>query len=91
MKIKQYLPQKNINVLLGLVLTTDKKVSIGRDKKRYIKSLVHKFIEKKLDEKEKNYLKGFLAYIKAVEPNFLIQLKRKYGERVILDIIKQKK
>jgi hypothetical protein len=80
--------RKHKRLVTGLVLTSDRKVSIGRDKKRYIRSMVHRYWEGELDEKEVAYLRGFLAYTKAVEPGFLNRLKRKYGKKSISTIMK---
>ena len=79
--------RKNKRIVTGLVLTSDKKVSIGRKKKRYIKGLIHHYTEGQLDKKEIAYLRGFLSYIKAVEPRFLTQLINKYGKKLISEII----
>lgn len=80
--------KKHKRLITGLILTSDNKVSIGRGKKRYIKSLIHRFRNERLDEKEISYLRGYLSYVNAVEPEFLKNLKMKYGKDTILAIIK---
>jgi len=80
--------RKHTRIVTGLFLTSDKKISIGRSKKRYIRAMVNRFTQGQLDEKEVAYLKGFLAYVKAVEPVFLTRLRRKYGRKTISDIMK---
>lgn len=79
--------------ITGLTITTKNEISIGRDKKRFIKSLINQYMYKKLDDKKVNYLKGYLSFIYAVEPNYLRNLKNKYGCIIIdsLLILKEKK
>ena len=79
---------KNKRIVTGLMLTSEKSISVGRAKKRYIKSLIHKFVEGNLMEIDLSYLMGYLAYTKAVEPIFLKRLSDKYGKKVIQDIFK---
>ena len=76
--------------ITGLVITNDEKVSLGRDKKRKIKSLVYKFKERKLENKKYLQLKGWLAFAQDVEPSFYETLQKKYGKEVILAIRKYK-
>lgn len=80
--------KKNKRIVTGLILTSDNKISIGRAKKRYIKSMVHHFILGDLSEKDLSYLRGYLAYIKSVEPSFLIHLGSKFDKKTIIDIFK---
>lgn len=72
--------RKHTKLVTGLTITSDKKVSIGRAKKRYIKSLVHKYSTGDLSEKENSYLRGFLSYTKSVDPGFIRSLNKKYGK-----------
>lgn len=70
----------------GLVITNDKKISLGRDKKREIRSLVHKWDT--LDFKQKKHLQGYLSYCSSVEPLFINSLCIKYGAATISKIQK---
>jgi retron-type reverse transcriptase len=78
-----YTSRKHKRLVTGLVLTSDKKVSIGRAKKRYIKSMVYRFMNKQLRDVEVSYLRGYIAYVNAVEPSFIDLLERKYGKECI--------
>lgn len=68
---------KGRRIVTGLVLTSDGNVSIGRERKRLIRSLVYKYDE--LSEKDKQYLAGLLSYTKSIEPDFVNRLALKYG------------
>ena len=63
----------------GLVLTNDRKVSLGREEKRRIRAFMHHFVTGRLDETELLKLRGTLSYVKSVEPTYLRRLRKKYG------------
>lgn len=78
--------KKHNRHVTGLTITNDGTISIGRAKKRYIKHLVHNFIENKITLEELNHLRGYLGFIQYVEPKFLKSLESKYTEAVIQHI-----
>jgi len=86
-----YMSKKNKRKITGLVITSDGKVSIGRDKKKYIKSLIFRHLNSELNTEEINYLSGYLAYIQDVEPSFIDSLCLKYKSEVVNDLIKRPK
>lgn len=67
----------------GLVLTNDRKVSLGRDTKRRIRAWMHHFVTGRLEADEILKLRGMLAYINSVESSFLRRLRKKYGAEAI--------
>jgi len=69
----------NKRIVTGLVLANDGKVSIGRNKKRLIRSQIYRFTKDLLDESEKDLLRGMISYVKSVEPEFVNRMKIKYG------------
>lgn len=69
---------KNRRVLTGLVLSNDGNVSIGRDRKRKIRSQVHAMVNKELPAEEIPKLKGMLAFILSVDRVFVENLAKKY-------------
>jgi RNA-directed DNA polymerase len=71
--------KKRARRVTGLVLANDGQVSLGRDLKREIRATVHHFLTGKLSKEETLRLRGMLAYVKSVEPNFLNRLRAKYG------------
>jgi RNA-directed DNA polymerase len=72
---------------LGMILTPSGEVSVGREKKREIKSLVFRFSQGKLDDELVQYLRGYLAFLNSVEPSFLGSLKAKYSDALVDAII----
>lgn len=71
----------------GLVLTNDNKVSLGRERKRYFRSLIHKYSLGELSGEEIYALKGRLAFAKHVEPAFYNAVIQKYGAELIASIM----
>lgn len=79
--------KKRKRTITGLVLTTDNKVSIGKNKKNEIKTLVYKYTQGNILDKELIYLKGYLSYIKSVEESFLVALNNKYSKDIMDSLI----
>ncbi|MGP6429326.1 retron St85 family RNA-directed DNA polymerase [Pseudomonas paraglycinae] len=73
--------------ITGLVLTNDNKISLGREKKRHFKSLIHKYSLGKMSGEEIYALKGRLAFAKHVEPTFYSSVVQKYGAEIITSIM----
>jgi hypothetical protein len=67
----------------GLVLTNDRKVSLGRDVKRTIRATLHHIATGRLALDDIQKLQGMLAYVNSVEPTFLRRLRKKYGSDVV--------
>ncbi|PSV25490.1 retron St85 family RNA-directed DNA polymerase [Photobacterium kishitanii] len=69
----------------GITLTNNNKISIGREKKRYISSLIHKFKYQKLNEDDIYHLQGLLSFASHIEKDFIYRMSKKYG----IDTIKK--
>lgn len=74
----------------GITITNDKKISLGRARKRYIKSLIHSYVNKKLDNQELSKLKGLISFSYSIEPTFILSLKHKYSTEVIDSLFRKK-
>lgn len=73
-------------VLVGLVLTPAGAISLGRDKKRRLRSELYRFTLNKLDAEEIPRLRGELAFAWSVEKSFINSLLRQYGGDVFLKL-----
>lgn len=67
----------------GVTLTNNNKISLGRDRKRYISSLIHKFKLGLLDQEDTYHLQGLISYAKHIEERFLRNMSLKYGANVL--------
>jgi hypothetical protein len=65
--------------ITGLVITPDGSVSLGRDRKREIRTLVYLALSGKIKPDERLYLSGLLAFCYGVEPDFIDRIGRKYS------------
>lgn len=70
----------------GIVITNEGTLSLGRERKRMISSMIHHFSRGKSDDEFTQKLKGLLAFSLHIEPEFIVRMKRKYGNDVV-DII----
>lgn len=76
----RYLSQKYRKKITGLVITDQKRISIGRKRKRILHSWMHRASNGELDDLTIEKLKGWIAFVHSIEPQFVDSLKRKYGE-----------
>jgi len=81
--------KKTINVstrdrrsLVGLVLTPDHQLSLGRSRKREISAMTHHFLVGRLTDDEIGTLRGILSFAWSIEPTFVQALAHKYGDEV---------
>jgi RNA-directed DNA polymerase len=73
------LSRKSQRRVTGLVLSNDGKVSLGRARKRQLRASVHHLILGKLSNEEVVKLRGWLAFARDVEPEFVRRLSGRYG------------
>jgi len=73
--------RKGKKVVTGLVLTPDRKVSVGRDRKKLVRAMYHRFRCGVLTQKEQERLVGLIAFIESVEPGFRERLERSYDSK----------
>lgn len=78
--------KKTVNVskqhnrtLVGLIITPDEKVSLGRERKRDIRAKLHFFAKGYLQIDEVSRLRGLLSYAWSIEPEFVLGLAEKEG------------
>lgn len=66
--------------VLGLVLSTEDKVSIGRERKRQIRVRVYLATLGRLKPDEIESLNGMIAFARSIEPDFIKSLQGRYGD-----------
>jgi len=67
----------------GVIITPNGKLSIGRERKRTIRASIHHFLNQKLSFEEIQKLNGLLAFSQDIEPEFVQNMKLKYGEDIL--------
>lgn len=72
----------------GIVINNDGELSLGRDKKRMISSLIHRYTLGQLIKDDIYKLKGYLSYAKHIDINFILSMNKKYGAETISSIAK---
>lgn len=73
----------------GITINNEGKLSLGRERKRYIKHLVHQYQLNKLNQEDIFHLKGLLAFAKHIEPKFINTLKSKHSDELITRIFEE--
>ncbi len=81
--------RKRRRVATGIVLTPDGHLSIGRDKKREIRTLIYLYSTNNLSPDKVSYLKGYLAFAISIEPEFIARVRQKYGENIISQVMRE--
>lgn len=75
-------------LVTGLVLTPDGKVSLGRERKREISSLIHRSVLGQLDPEQLGYLHGMLAFALSSERDFVSRMRNKYGDEAVSSVLR---
>lgn len=90
-KKTRFMSKKKRRVVTGLVIASDSKVSIGREKKRNLKKQIHKYQNGQLNKRTIEFLRGYISYVRDVDKEFINNLYCKYGDEVMDGLIKNKK
>lgn len=77
------LSKKYSRKVTGIVITPQHDLSIGRDRKREVKALIHQWINGRIESERFFYLKGLFAFAIDIEPEFEVRLIEKYGKEKI--------
>jgi retron-type reverse transcriptase len=83
-----HLSKKSQRRITGLVINNDGNISLGRQRKREISCLIHKYSLHLLPKEKLPRLQGLLGFAKDVEPLFLTRMRAKYSSELI-DLILQ--
>ena len=75
-------------MVTGLIITPDQQVSIGRERKRLISTMLHKVAVSELDPEQLGKLKGYLGFCISVEPAFVTRMRAKYGNQVVDSVLR---
>ncbi|MGP9792033.1 retron St85 family RNA-directed DNA polymerase [Roseinatronobacter sp. NSM] len=78
-----YLSKKYRRVVTGIVVTPQHTLSIGRERKREIKALIHRWVNQDIDATSLFYLRGLFSFAIDIEPDFELRLIEKYGKKQI--------
>ena len=70
----------------GITLTNEGELSVGREKKRLISSMIHRSKYNKLSSEAAANLLGLISYATHIEPKFMDRMTKKYGVEVIQEI-----
>ncbi len=66
----------------GITITNDEKMSLGRDRKRQLRTRI--FLASELTSRELASLRGYLSFVNQIEPELIRKLSRKYPNQMAL-------
>lgn len=75
--------KKNNRHVTGIVISNEDRISLGRERKRYIRSLIHKSSVGNMTNEEMYNLRGLISFAKHIEPSFYDAITKKYGLQAI--------
>lgn len=85
--------EKTVNVskkfrreLVGLIISNQEKVSLGREEKRRLRAAVHALVRGKLNVEQSMQLRGQLAFGLSVDRDFVIALCKRHGFDRVCDL-----
>ena len=67
--------RRSLRFVTGIILTPDHKLSVGRERKRQVRSMYHRYLLGRLDTGEIQRLKGLVSFIESVEPGYRSRLE----------------
>ncbi|MEX9568994.1 retron St85 family RNA-directed DNA polymerase [Providencia vermicola] len=70
----------------GITINNENQLSLGRERKRFIKHLINQYKYGLLDEADMGYLQGLLSFAQHIEPEFIIRMNEKYTEDLMVQI-----
>ncbi|MDR7068816.1 hypothetical protein J2X02_001667 [Pseudoxanthomonas japonensis] len=79
-KKTQWMSRKSRVSVTGLKISSERKVSVGRELKRSVRTRVYLATSGALDAVEMSRLRGHISYLQGVEPTFVDALRKKYPE-----------
>lgn len=71
--------KKHKRTLVGLVMSNEGHVSVGRDKKRLLRAKMNYLIQGRLSPEQIGRLRGELAFVYSVDKEFVVSLLDRYG------------
>jgi RNA-directed DNA polymerase len=86
-----HVSKKHQRRITGIIINNEGNISLGRNRKREISALIHKFSLGILPEPEIFRLQGLLGFAKDVEPLFVARMRGKYKSSLIEKILLTRK
>jgi len=81
-----FVTKKYHRVVTGLTLSNDGRVTVGRARKRLLRSMIHRASIGELDQESIEQLAGYIAFVQSVEPDFIADLLRRYDPSLLRSI-----
>jgi len=83
-----HVSSKHRRFITGVTLSSEGKLSIGRERKRTIRAALYRAKNNQLDQKSMAQLRGNLAFAKDIDPDFVSAMCKKYGVAHIQSVLR---
>jgi RNA-directed DNA polymerase len=78
---------KNGRRVTGLTITPGGEISVGKDRKKLLRSQIHYYQCGRLDQTQIDSLRGYLAFLLSVEPDHVKRIEASYGRELIQQLL----
>lgn len=85
-----HVSKKHQRRVTGLIISNEGTVSLGRERKRMISSMIHRYILGVLEDEAILHLQGLLGFAEDAEPLFVSRMRAKYGGRPIAELLRRR-
>lgn len=85
-----HVSKKHQRRVTGLVINNDGVVSLGRERKRLISSMIHHYVLGILNDESILHLQGLLGFAEDAEPLFVSRMRGKYGGKHIAELLRRR-
>ena len=85
-----HLSKKYQRRVTGLIINNLNQISLGRDRKREISALIHKYSLNHLPDDEIFRLQGLLGFASDVEPDFFSRMNVRYGNQLVHELFQKR-
>ena len=81
------------NYHVGLILNKDNQISLGHEKNNKFRAMIFNFCTtgEEWETKDVYRMLGLISYYRSIEPNFVIKILDKYGQKFNMDIMAKAK
>ena len=85
-----HVSKKHQRRITGVILNNNDELSLGRERKREISAMLHRFTHNRLPDGEIFRLQGLLGFAADVEPSFVFSMNIKYGNQILSELFKKR-
>jgi len=79
--------KKHNRHVTGVTITNDERLSLGRQRKRFLSHMIHQYSLGRLDPQDVLSLRGYIHYAEFIENGFIERMKKKYSAVLLENLL----